>query len=166
MRNLLFSLALAAVGCGTGNGEDTQADSVVPLEGMYTISSVLTDNACGDWGPTFQDSFDGFSVQVGFPDEETARFYWVSEQDCLRDGAQVACPAEEPVVLDDYAPDNDARIMYESSADFVWSSPSEASGQWTVRLSCAGEQCELVAGINGDSYPCDILLDWTLGLAD
>ena len=163
---ILFLLAIAGVGCGTDDGNDTQSDAVVPLEGMYTVSSVLADNECGDWGPSFNDSIDGFSLQLTFPDDDTVRFHWSNVQDCPRDGADVSCSTDEPLVLDDYAPDNDARIMYEDSTALTWTAPTEATGQWTVALSCEGLQCEIVAEINGDTYPCSITMDWSLALGE
>jgi len=149
---------------GSDTSEDTDSGSadVVPNGGNYTISSSINHNACGDWGPSFNDSINGFELKITFPDDDTARFHWVNVQDCPRDGAMVTCSTDEPLVLDDYAPDNDARIMYEDVTSLTWETAEKASGSWTVDLSCEGSQCELIAEINEDTYPCTIFMNWDL----
>jgi hypothetical protein len=159
-------IALLLLACTKENdpkdATDTGSTDVLPTGGNYTISSTLSSNGCSSWGSSFNDSIDGFSLKITFPEEDTALFHWVNEQECARDGASVTCSTDELLLLDDYAPDNDARIMYEDLTRLTWQTPDSATGSWTVDLSCEGEQCDLIAQINDESYPCTIVMSWSL----
>jgi hypothetical protein len=178
MSKFMFAIALFGLaGCG-GKGDDTTDDTsttvitddtsstvtgdVEPVDGTYTITSTVGSNECGDWAGTFNISVNGKDLDLSFPTDDSAVFHWPNELTCDRDGAVVTCSTDEPLVLDDYAPDNDAVIMYEDATTLEWSTPTTAAGQWIVYLSCIGEQCELIAEINNKSYPCEIVFDWTL----
>jgi len=139
---------------------------VIPAGGNYTIASTLSDNGCSDWGPSFNDSIDGFELKITFPDTETATFHWLNPQDCAKAGVEVTCQTTEPLVLDDYAPDSDAIIYYEDLTALTWDTESSASGTWTVNLSCEGTQCEMIEALNEEEYPCSIVMDWALSKSD
>jgi len=182
MNKLFFVFAsIGALGCG-GKGDDTSSTTetgqtvttevddtssvttgdVSPTDALYMITSTVASNGCGDWAPTFNQSVNGNEINVSFPTDDTAVFHWPIELTCSRDGSSVSCATDEPLVLDDFAPDNDAVIMYEDSTLLEWSTPSSAVGQWIVSLSCIGSQCEIVAEINNKTYPCEIVFDWSL----
>ncbi len=163
---LFFLLAACTKASSPEDSSDTSTDSThVSLKaGEYVIASSIVENGCGSWGPSFNDSIDGFALEISFPATDTARFHWVNPQDCDKVGNEVTCSTDQPLVLDDYAPDNDAQILYEDRTELIWNAPDSASGTWTVDLSCRGEQCELIAEINNDTYPCTILMDWSLTL--
>jgi hypothetical protein len=167
MRGLLIPFLLVAC---TKNNDPTDTgpseSEVVPAGGQYTISSTLAENGCSEWGPTFNDSIDGFELKITFPDPETATFHWFNPQDCAKNGAEVTCQTDAPLVLDDYAPDSDAIVYYEDATQLNWDTESTATGTWTVGLSCEGTQCELIAEINDDTYPCTIEMDWSLALSE
>jgi hypothetical protein len=182
MSKVLFAIAVVGLsGCGrkgddtSSTGTETGDTSVVtddtsstvtgdvePVDGTYTITSMVGSNGCGNWAGTFNQSVNGRELDLSFPTDDSAVFHWPSELTCSRDGATVTCATDEPLVLDDYAPDNDAVIMYEDATTLEWSTSTTAAGQWIVDLSCIGEQCEIVAEINHKSYPCEIVFDWTL----
>jgi len=160
MRLLPFVLLAA---CAPEN--DTSGE-VEPTGGTYSIQSTLLENGCASWGTSFNDSYDGASVEISFPDEATARFHWVNVQDCSRIGNAVDCRTDEPLLLDDYAPDSDARIMYEDQTLLTWDTPTQATGSSSIDLSCEGSQCETISAINEESYPCAIEMSWEIALEE
>ena len=163
----LFLLCLL-VACTKENdpATDSGQSDFEPTGGEYEILSSISENGCGTWGTNFNDSIDGFELKITFPDADTARFHWANVQDCPRSGSETECSTEEALVLDDYAPDNDARIMYEDLTALSWDTETHAAGTWTVYLSCEGTQCDLIAAINEESYPCEIEMAWDLSLKE
>ncbi len=160
MRLLLFACLVACT-------EEIEPESgIEPTGGVYGIQSTLSENGCASWGASFNDSYDGASVEVSFPDETTARFHWLNVQDCSRNENAVDCSTDEPLLLDDYAPDNDARIMYEDQTLLTWDTPTHATGQSSIDLNCEGSQCDLISSINEESYPCAIEMSWEMALVE
>ena len=161
----LFFIPILLVACTKENDPTDSGHTtahVVPAGGHYTISSTMNDNGCSSWGSSFNDSIDGFEIKITFPDTDTATFHWVNPMDCPKDSNVVTCETTEPLVLDDYAPDSDAVIYYEDRTELTWDTESTASGNWIVDLSCEGTQCELIGELNEVTYPCSIVMDWTL----
>ncbi len=171
---LIALLVLSACTKDTSpNPEDTSPSSQdtslseLNMDGrLYRIQSAIRENGCADWGPTFNDSIDGFDLRITFPDTETARFHWEYPQDCSKSGTTVRCSTDEALDLYDYAPDSDALITYEDQLELTWFEPDQATGLWQVDLDCKGTQCEIIGELNGLSYPCSILMDWTLSPSD
>jgi len=162
----LFLLCMLVACTKENDPTDTSASDFEPTGGDYEILSSISADNCGSWGANFNDSIDGFSLKITFPDADTARFHWVNVQDCPRQGSRVECATDEALILDDYAPDNDARIMYEDLTTLNWDTQSSASGTWKVFLSCEGTQCDLISTINDETYPCEIEMDWNLALKE
>ena len=158
MRLLPFALLAACA------PENEPSSDVEPTAGIYTIQSTLLENDCASWGTSFNESYNAASVEISFPDENTARFHWVNEQDCYRNGNAVDCSTDEPLLLDDFAPDSDARIMYEDQTLLTWDTPTYATGISSIDLSCEGSQCETISAINEESYPCAIEMGWEISL--
>ena len=176
MSKIMLAITVVGLyGCG-GKDDDTSSTAtdtgdtsttvttgdVEPADALYMITSEVASNGCGDWAPTFNQSVNGSELDISFPTEDSAVFHWPIELTCSRDGAVVTCATDEPLVLDDYAPDNDAIIMYEDATALEWSTTTMAAGQWIVDLSCVGSQCDIVAEINNKSFPCEIVFDWVL----
>jgi len=166
MRLLLLVLLVACTKDNDPVDTDTADSGFEPTGGLYGIQSGIAENDCGSWGASFNDSIDGTSLEITFPDSETARLHWVNALDCPRDQHQVDCSTAEPLVLDDYAPDNDARIMYEDQTLLGWDTETHATGSWEIDLSCEGTQCDLISTINEESYPCTIMMNWELSLEE
>ena len=164
---ILICLPLLACGKQSDAGDTGTNSTSVALEGgIYLIESAINTNGCGEWGPNFNESIDGFELEISFPESDTARFHWQNVQDCPKNVDRVVCETEAPLVLDDYTPENDVVIMYEDRTDLTWDSATTASGPWIVNLSCEGSQCDLFAEVNDETYPCSIEMDWTLSLQE
>ena len=129
---------------------------------LYRILSTIRDNSCGSWGPSFNDSVDGFELRITFPSTSLAKLHWENPQRCPRSGTEVTCETEDPLVLYDYAPDSDAVITYADRLSLNWTEADRATGLWEVELDCTGTQCEIIGELNEIAYPCSILMDWVL----
>lgn len=164
---LLTSLCLIACSKGTEQPTSDSSLSELTMDGrLYRIQSEIRDNACGDWGPSFNDSIHDYELRITFPDLETARLHWTYPQDCPREDATVTCETEEALPLYDFAPDSDALIVYEDRLELTWYESDRATGTWQVDLDCTGTQCELIGELNEQIYPCSILMDWSLEPAE
>ena len=163
-------LAATLFGCnsdpiGSDTGTDSKSDNgsaLAPADGFYTIAATEIDDTCNVWATTFQDSINGYELEITFPDAETATFHWPNPVDCPRNGADVSCSSGDPMMFDDYSPDADAQLMYADSTNLTWETPDLASGIWNINVSCEGTQCAMVEALNEESYPCEIEIGWVL----
>ncbi len=153
---LPFALSL---GCGASekidNGEDSgiAIDGMIPLEGGYATSSAVLDNSCGDHA-VLEENFTS-SVSAASLDSYGLMFEFIDENlqfECDLGLYSFDCSASD---REDYAEWGWAAVAdFSHSFSGTWLTDSSFDGTVTTEVTCAGSECDGLAGVLEITFPC------------
>ncbi len=152
MKRLLpLSLALL-VACGGGT-------DIEPKSGTWTYGgSMIVSNSCGTDPPT--DPAGNFTITVTGPGKFTVNDGDFDDAfECTYSGDSYTCP--DRIVATYKDPNIDATVTSNLDVDGTLISATEVDGTQTVKLTCAGASCALVAAFLGFTLPCEYSYTFT-----
>jgi hypothetical protein len=156
-RFIAFLPIVLCLGCSgtTDNGEDSGIviDGLIPLEGGYATTSAVSDNSCGDHA-VLEESFTS-SVSAASLESYGLMFEFIEENlqfDCALVMYSFDCSAS---VTEDYADWGWAAVAgFSHSFNGTWPTDSSFSGSVTTEVTCAGSECDGLAGVLEITFPC------------